>query len=207
MNILQPPKSDDAVPRWREWLTQVFQSRDQHGIAWDDVYPSSVTVGTTGSNIPQFTAYNGNLKAYEFPGTVAMKEINVGFQFPHTRKDDSPIVPHIHLYVPVGDAGVTNIRWGCEYTWTDINSTGAVATTTVYGDLAVGANDSIKNNAILSFGEIDGTGKGLSSIFMCRLFRNYAATEDTFTKSVWLKSADIHVQKTWMGSSSQYARG
>ena len=208
--FFRPPQSDREVQNWREWLTGVMTTRREHGIAYDDVYPSSVTVGTTGSNVPSFTAFSGNLKAYEFLGATQMKEINMGFQFPHARKDGSPISPHLHLYVPANAGAAANVRFGMEYVWTDIGGEGTLSTTTVYGDLAIGAGDPIKHNAILSFGELtdspDTENGDMSSIVMARFFRNYAAAEDTYTSSVWLLSADIHAQFTWMGSQNVFTR-
>ena len=166
---------------------------------FDDVYPSSVTIGSGGS-APSFTAYNGNLRAYEFLGSGATtKELNMGFQIPHSYKEGSTIVPHIHLYIPDdGTGGV--IKFYCEYTWTNVNQTGTTATTTTSGTITRVANEGINNNAILSFGEIVGTGKTMSSVFMCRIYRNPADAADTFGVSCWLKSADIHIEMDTLGS-------
>jgi hypothetical protein len=202
-----PPTSEDQVPKWREWITGVFTTRREHGIAYDDVYPSAVAVGTTGSNVPSFTAFTGNLKAYEFVGSAQMKEMNLSFQFPHARKDGTNVNPHLHLYVPANAGAAANVRFGMEYAWSDIGDTGAISTTTVYGDLAIGAGDPIKQNEILSLGEIaDPFTEDMSSIFMMRLFRDPTAAADTFTSSVWLMSADIHVQRTWIGSKFLFSR-
>lgn len=171
---------------------------------WDDVYPSSVTVGTQGSNVPAFTAYNGNLKAYEFHGAVNLKEINLGFQLNHSYKVESTIVPHIHVYAPSdGSGGV--VKFGCEYTWASIDSVGVLATTTVYGTVTLAAS-TVYNNKIISFGNITGTGKGMSSVFMCRLFRDPTDNADTFGSSVWLKSADIHIEKDTIGSRQELVK-
>jgi len=205
--MIRPPRNDDEVPIWRRWVQDVLTGREKKGKgSWDDVYPSSVSVGVAGANVPAFTAYNGNLKAYEFVGATNMKEINMGFQFPHTREDRSPIVPHVHIYAPSdGTGGV--VKWGCEYTWTYVWQTGAVATTTVYGTRTIPANTAC-NNEIISAGEIVSpfADDDMSSIFMCRWFRDPADSADTFGSSVWLKSADIHVYKVWDGSQNQYTR-
>ena len=172
---------------------------------FDDVAPTSVTVGT-GVNAPSFTAYNGNLRAYEFVGSgTNIKELNLGFQLPHSYKEGSTITPHIHLFIPDdGTGGV--IKFLCEYTWTNVDQTGAVATTTVNGTITRTANAGINNNAILSFGDIVGTGKTISSIFMCRIYRDPADATDTFGLSTWMKSADIHFEKDTIGSRTATAK-
>lgn len=172
---------------------------------FDDVYPSSVTIGSGGS-APSFTAYNGNLRAYEFLGSGATtKELNMGFQIPHSYKEGSDIIPHIHIYIPDdGTGGV--IKYYCEYTWTNIDQTGTVATTTISGTITRAANAGINNNAILSFGTVTGTGKTISSVFMCRIYRNPADVGDTFGASTWLKSADIHFECDTLGSKTATAK-
>jgi len=168
---------------------------------YDDLLPSSVTVSTSGSNVPSFTVYNGGLKAYEFVGSSLMKEINMGFQHSHKRKADSSIDTHLHLYIP-NDVTGGDIRFGLEYTWTNINEVGSVTPTTIYKKITIPSNDGIKNNHILDFGSITGTGKTKSSMFMCRIFRDPTHSEDTFGSSVWLKSADQHYEKDKQGSDT-----
>lgn len=182
----------------------IFRSGGANDIVWGDVYPSSVTVAP-GAAAPSFTAYNGGLRAYEFVGVGTVKEINMGFQFPHTQKVDGTIVivPHIHLFIPNDITGGV-IKFGLEYTWAAYQSTGAIATTTVYGTLTRSAGAGIANNEVLSFGNITATGKGMSSIFMCRLFRDPADVNDTFGSSVWIKSADIHAQNVALGSRTEF---
>lgn len=173
---------------------------------YKDLYPSSVTVNT-GTNGASFTLYNGvNLYAYEFVGSGAtLKSLQLGFQLNHDYKEGSDIIPHLHLYIPDdGTGGV--IKFYMNYTWTNIDSTGSVAETTVSGTITRVANAGIGNNAILSFGTISGTGKTISSIFMARIYRNPADVADTFGVSTWLKSADIHYLCDTCGSRTATAK-
>lgn len=173
---------------------------------WDDVYPSSVTVGV-GATAPTFSAYSGNLKAYEFTGSVSNKELHIGFQIYHSYKEGSNISPHIHLYIPNNGVGGT-IIFDMEYDWANVDDTGAITTTTLTGTLTLPADSTIRKNVIFSFNgtgspggtstPITGTGKKISSVFMTRLVRRQDL--DTFAGSVWLKSADIHIEKDMIGS-------
>jgi hypothetical protein len=168
--------------------------------AFVDLLPSSISIGG-GGNAPSFTAYNGgNLRAYEFVGSGAqLKELNMGFQLPHEYKEGSSIMPHIHLHVPNDGTGGT-IKFYCEYEWANIDQAGAISPVTVAGTKVVTANFGAQNNVIVSFGNIVGTGKTISSIFMCRIYRDPADASDTFGASAWLKSADIHVEIDTLGS-------
>jgi len=167
---------------------------------WDDLLPSSITLGS-GNTAPSFTAYNGNLFAYEFVGSgVQAKQLNMGFQLSHKYKEGSDIHPHLHLFIPDNVAG-GYIKFYCEYTWTNIGDTGAVTTTTISNILTRTANQGIDNNIIFSLGTIVGTGKKISSMLMCRIYRDPTDGADTFGNSVWLKSADIHIECDMNGSS------
>jgi hypothetical protein len=173
-----------------------------HGNAtvWEDLLPSSVTIGTTGPNFPAFTVYNGNLCAYEFVGSGNVtKEIHLGFQMQHGWKLGSNISPHLHLYIANTALGGT-VKFYCEYTWTNINETGTIATQTINGTIVRTNAQSTANNALLAFSEINGTGKGLSSMLMCRIYRTTTDDADTYESSVWLKSADLHIEKDTDGS-------
>lgn len=170
-----------------------------------DLYPSSVSTGS-GVNAASFTAYNGaNLFAYEFIGAVTLKSLQIGFQINHDYKEGSDITPHIHLYIPDdGTGGV--IKFYMTYAWSNVSQTGSISETTISGTVTRTASQGINNNAILSFPAITGTGKTISSIIMCRIYRDPADAADTFASSVWLKSADIHYEIDGLGSSTITAK-
>lgn len=181
---------------------------------FDDVYPSSVSVGV-GGTAPNFTAYSGNLKAYEFTGTVSNKEIHVGWQLYHSYKLDSSISPHLHIYIPsTADGAGKTIIFDMEYDWSNIGTTGVITTTTLTGTYTIGANNTVYRNEIFSFTgtgsgtgnntPIVGTGKNISSVFMTRIVRRQDL--DTFASSVWLKSADIHIEQDMRGSRNIFTK-
>jgi hypothetical protein len=190
-------------PNYTTFINGVMQSFGT-ATTFDDIYPSSVSTAG-GASAPSFTAYNGALKAYEFLGAATMKEIHIGFQLNHKYKIGSTVSPHIHLYIPNDVTGGT-ILFGLEYTFAAIDQVGVIAPVIVYGSLVVGANAGIFNNAILEFTDIVGTGKGISSVIMCRLFRDPTVGGDTFASSVWLKSCDIHIEQDHLGSDTEFTQ-
>jgi hypothetical protein len=177
-----------------------------HGNAttWDDVYPSSVTVGI-GGTAPSFTAYTGILKAYEFTGGVSDKVMNIGYQIYHSYLEGSIIVPHLHVTFTSGaaDAGKT-IIFDMVYEWNNVGATGAYGTTTVRATHTIAANNTVYKNHIITFGNITGTGKLISSVFMTSITRMQSV--DTFTGSCWLLSADIHIEKNTIGSRTDFTK-
>lgn len=172
---------------------------------FDDVLPSSVTVGG-GANAPSFTAYNGNLRAYEFVGSgPTAKDIHMGFQMPHWYKEGSDVFPHIHLYVPNdGSGGV--IKFYCEFTWTNVNGTEG-STATYSGTLTIAASAGNLHKILkIDSSTFSGSGKTISSMLSCRFYRDPADVADTFGSSVWLKSADVHAEKDALGSKEEYVK-
>lgn len=173
---------------------------------YNDLMPNAVSLGQ-GVSVPAFSIYNGSvLRAYEFVGNALnVREIFMAFQLPHLYKEGSNIGPHVHIYIP-DDATGGIIKFGVTLSWNNVNATGTDSETTYYGTITRTANQGINNNAILSFGSIDGTGKTLSSIVSCRIFRDAGDSGDTFGGSVWLKAADIHYEIDALGSSTETAK-
>lgn len=169
---------------------------------YDDVYPSSVTIGV-GGNAPSFSVYAGNLKAYEFTGGTSNKEMHIGYQIYHSYEEGTSVVPHLHVYVANNGVGGTVI-FDMEYEWANVDDTGTVTTTTVQATLTLPADSTVRKNQIISFGDITGTGKKISSVFMTKITRRQDL--DTFSGSVWLKSADIHIRKSTIGSREPFTK-
>lgn len=164
---------------------------------FDDVQ-ANLIVG--GANTPSVSVYNGStLRAYEFNGNAGTKDINAMIQLPHSYKEGSNINMHLHLYIP-NDVTGGIVKYYCAYTWTNINSTGAISETTISGTITRTAGQGIANNAILDFGTITGIGKTISSILAVRVYRDAADIGDTFASSTWLKSLDAHFEKDTDGS-------
>lgn len=169
---------------------------------WDDVYPSSVTVGV-GGTAPSFSVYASVFRAYEFTGGVSNKEMQIGYQLHHTYAEGTEIDPHLHLYIPNNGSGGTVI-FDLAYEWADIDDEGSVSATTLQATVTLPANSTVYKNKVVSWGEITGTGKGISSILMTKVTRRQDL--DTFSGSVWLKSADAHIKKNSLGSREKYTK-
>jgi len=168
---------------------------------WNDILPMAVDVAG-GASAPSFTAYNGNLRAYEFVGAATLKDLHAGFQLPHSYKEGSDIGLHLHLYVPNDVTGGT-IKFYVEYTWANFNQTGTITPTLTSGTIVRTAGAGINNNIMLSFPAITGTGKTISSILMVRIYRDPTDVADTFASSVWLKGLDLHIEQDQIGSNTE----
>lgn len=182
---------------------------------WDDIRVP-VTSTRLGGNDPSFTVYKTNgsgsrgVFAYRFNATNE-KELFFSLQLPHGYKLGSDIHPHVH-WIPAaaGSAGQV-VNWGLEYTWKDIGS--------VYGNTGIiHSNTHIPADNILAadkhyltpFDAISGAdaGAGLSSMLVCRVFRDAggALGTDDYASDAILLEIDFHVELDTDGSRLIYAK-
>jgi hypothetical protein len=171
---------------------------------WDDVLPT-IANANTGGAAPNMTLMgsSGTIRAQEFANISASEEFQACWQLPHSWKEGSTITPHLHLYIPDdGTGGV--IQFQMIYTWQNVNN-GTMTETTVLGSVTRTANQGIDGNTILSFGDVVGTGKTISSLFSARIMRVQGGV-DTFGGTTWLRSADIHIEKDTIGSRTATAK-
>lgn len=168
-----------------------------------DLLPSAVSVGV-GSAAPSFTAYNGSLRAYEFPANL-LKDMHLQFQMFHEYAEGTDVTAHAHLYVPDNVEGGT-VKMGIEWVWTNYGEI-ELAPVIYTGTLIVPPSNGNRHlKLFLNSGVYSGAGKTISSMFSCRLFRDPTDEADTFNGSVWLKSADLHVRCNSVGSTAPNAK-
>jgi len=130
------------------------------------------------------------------------QELQFSVQLPHEWAEGTDISPHIH-WVPM-DAGTGNVRWGLEYTWASIdavfsNTTIITAATLTSGSMAV------NHHNLTELPNIDATGKTLSSMLLCRIFRQGDHVDDTYAGSAGLLEIDFHYQINRPGSRTEYS--
>jgi len=150
---------------------------------WEDI-KAPATQTKVGSNLkPDFDFTNLGLL---FPQDDATEIAYVILQFPHNRRDNSPIHPHIH-YLQTSSASPT---FKIDYRWYENNATpGAFTTIAQVGNAFPYSSGSIIQ--IATFPEIDGTAiQSVSSIFEAKIYRD----DDAVTGDVLYKEFDLHYQ-------------
>lgn len=171
---------------------------------WEDVLVTVNQVRVPAANDPAWTAYSaGQLLGFSYQAVEGNEEeVYFVVQIPHAYKEGSNVVPHVHW---VGNENATDasevVRWGLEYEW--INQDGSFsATTTIHVDQAIEDDEGDKHFRT-DFAEIDGTGKTISSVLVCRLFRNSSHENDTYdsgTALALLIDIDFHYERDTEGS-------
>jgi len=176
---------------------------------WDDIMIPGFSTAKS-SNAPTFAVFIDGVYLNYF-ADVATNENQVYFtvQFPHSWKGTA-IKPHIH-WSPRSTVSIAAVvRWGLEYTWVEYNSATPntfPATDIVYVD-APCASGSQQKHLIASFGDIipSTSQDGISSMMVCRVFRNSSHGNDTYTGDAGFLQFDIHYEKDTEGSREPFEK-
>lgn len=135
-----------------------------------------------------------------------LNELYFTAQMPHEWLEGSAIKPHIH-WVPNGNGGVgERARWGLEYTWANPFELFG-DTTIMYATGNSLDEDLIKDKQYVSlFGDINATGKTLSAMLVCRLFRDAENAGDTYPNFSGFLEFDFHYQLNTEGSRQEFIK-
>lgn len=126
-------------------------------------------------------------------------------QMPHGWKEGSNIEPHVH-WTTKDDATGKNVEWGLQYVWANVGDIFPSTTNIIYTNATVGA-PGLRRHSISQFPEIDGTGRTLSSMLICRIFRHSSHSNDTFNnKQAGLIEIDFHYEVDSDGSNEEYTK-
>ncbi len=181
---------------------------------WDDlrIAGSSIRIGP--SFPPSFEQYKddggGSVGVYlnYFEDVIEAQEQNVFFvaQMPHKWKLASTIYPHVHWTPNAAGGAGEEVRWGLEYTWVDYGETGG--NTTIINASAHGPSENLISGRhyITPFASIAGTGHTLSSMLVCRLYRNSSHADDDFTGKAGFLEFDFHYEIDTIGSRQEYVK-
>ena len=124
-----------------------------------------------------------------------MEQVFFNVQLPHSYYTGSDIYPHIH-WSPDG-VNTDNVRWALAYEWMNIDT--VYDSSTIIYVAHAGSGTSLMHQ-MASFSPISGIGKTMSSMLICRMFRDAANEADTFTGDAFLLEIDFHFQLSRLGS-------
>ena len=183
---------------------------------WDDLRVSPISVKVTGNNQPDWELWknNGGVSAgvytYMFD-PLADEEVWFEAQLPHGYAEGEDIEVHVHWFpdsLADGTPANQEVEWGLEYVWVDISEDPAANTTLIYGSThtPADANVAADRHYLTEIGVLTGTGYKISSILMCRLFRNADGANDDYEDDVGLLSVDFHVPINTLGSRTEDAK-
>lgn len=134
-------------------------------------------------------------------------------QLPHAYKQGTNVLVHIHWSPAVSGAANEFVKWGLEYTWQNIDGTfgnttiitsdaSSASTATTSGDTTLTAD----KHYVTKIGTITGTGKNISSILVCRIFRNSSHGDDDLAQDAFGFEVDFHFEVNTMGSRQELVK-
>jgi hypothetical protein len=166
----------------------------------------------SGTNTPTFSSFIGGTFLYYFgKNTQPTNEQSLYFtcQLPHSYKEGTNLFPHVH-YVPNNTTNTGQVVWGLEYTWTNINGVFGPTNTIIGITPIIGNEGNVHHVTELgsSIDGIDGTGKLISSMLVCRIFRQGESASDTYVdpNGPGLMEVDFHFQQCGIGSGTQFQK-
>ncbi len=182
---------------------------------WDDLRIAATATKLGGSKDPDFTLFKKNLAGtsqgvflYWFDAATE-QEIYFAAQMPHGW-NRTAISPHVH-WTPAATADGTPanqaVVWGLEYSWAEIGAVFPVTTIiTTATHFPNDANVVAGKHYLSEFPDIEASASvdGLSSMLICRLFRDATAAEDTYEHDAGLLEIDFHYQMDQPGSKQEY---
>lgn len=189
---------------------------------WGDHRVPLTAVQAGGLKPPSWTKFKDDgagsvgVYAYAFGDeAVEANEEQMWFdaELPHAYKNGSDIIAHVHWSPAAGGAAGEFVKWGLEYVWRNIDGTfgntaiirsdasaAATATTSEDGTLAA------DKHYVTVIGTISGTGKEISSVLLCRIFRNSSDGDDDLTEDAFGLVANFHHEIDTMGSRQEMVK-
>lgn len=123
-------------------------------------------------------------------------------QLPHMYKPGTDLHPHVHWMYGTSETD-TSVVWGLEYVWTNIND--SVGYTSILDNTFATYNED-STHKVDELAHISGTDKRISSMVVCRLYREGDNAADTYSHSVYLGEFDFHYQLDTLGSNEEWVK-
>jgi hypothetical protein len=177
--------------------------------AWTDLRVPLNTAKPGATKVPGFAQWRDNgsgstgVFAYHFDPT-SVEEVFFDAQLPHSYKQGSELRPHLHYVLPTAPGAGDTLKFGLEYTWSNVNGL-APTTSFLYATETFAGDEDANTQYIASFTPaISESTMKVSAMISCRLFRD--AGNDTYASDAAVLEFDFHYQVDSLGSGSEYQK-
>ena len=130
-----------------------------------------------------------------------MEQVFFTIQIPHSYKSGTVLDPHIHWTPTTNATGV--VKWNLEYSWASIGDT-FTTSVTISNTATAGGTPWV--HKYIDLGSITATANnisGVSSMLVCRLYRDPTLASDTYTADAGFLEFDIHIEMDTFGSRQE----
>ena len=198
----------------------ILRGREE-GMGWDDLRVAISSTNRGALRAPTFTKFTDDgagstgIWLYQFDKNTE-EEVHFEVQMPHDWKEGTDIHAHVH-WCPVANGGVgAKVSWGLEFAWKNITDVFGTSQF-VFGNTPAHSGDLIakrhyitelRSDGTETGDQIIGTGKTLSSMLMCRFFRDAtgALATDDYDDEAAVLEIDFHYQRDSFGSDQEYTK-
>ena len=178
---------------------------------WNDLLINSALFKFAGSSDPVWGTWTIDSKDFQVLQFANNDEIFFSCQLPHTYKEGTDIDAHVH-WTPRGRGAAESgkyVGWKLDVSWCNINDGTFSAVTTIdMTDTCTGTNDYHEVSA--GSAKLSGIGKKISSMLICRLYRDDSGSDawvgTSNPNSPALLQFDFHHEIDSMGSRQQWVK-
>jgi hypothetical protein len=151
----------------------------------------TIDKGSNSAQLGSLTGVSGP-EIWFFRDGQGVEAMSFTLQMPHNWVEGTTIYPHIHWTPRATASG--NMKWNLDYTWVNIDGTFSAATTSsvvITGPFT--ANKHLLSDLTSGNVGIDATGKTVSSVLICRVWRDSSSGTDTYAGDAGGLSMDFHI--------------
>jgi hypothetical protein len=187
----------------------MVRARNDNEVKWNDlrIVPGAFQfVGLSDPTLQDWQpgGSGATFKVYKFQSG---DEVFFTCQLPHSYKEGTDIKPHIH-WTPCdrgNEESGNTVNWKLDYSWANTNGTFSSSSTASMQGTCSGTDD--KHEYSLD-GSITGTSKAISSMLVCRLYRDTGDTWAGITEAQGpaLLEFDLHFQIDDRGSQEEITK-
>lgn len=167
---------------------------------WDDLrVPAQATRLNPGLTKPDFAAFVGNTQTFLFDPS-SDESVNFAVQVPHRWMTETALGPHVHWSPTTADTRA--VVWQLECTKSAVNEAFGSTSVITVADSAAGIT---ATHQIAELSDISMTGiTTVSSMLICRLYRDADHPADTYPSDAALLEIDFHFISDSLGSRDEY---
>lgn len=173
---------------------------------WDDLRVS-LDKGSSSASL-EFVWGSTGPQIWYFRDNNGLEAMSFVVQLPHSWKEGTAIYPHIHWMPKASESGT--VEWNLDYSWQNYDPTTPLAFPTFTTSTVTVAGPFVANThrltSLTGGAGLIGTDKKISSILICKIWRNSSNGADTYNDDAGLLSLDFHYQIDTVGSRTEYTK-
>jgi hypothetical protein len=167
----------------------------------------SLDKGSSSASL-EFVWGSAGPQIWYFRDNEGLEAMSFVVQLPHSWKEGTTIYPHIHWLPKASESG--NVEWNLDYSWQNYDAATPLAFPAYTTSTVVISGPFVANThritSLTGGTGLDGTTKKISSVLICRIWRNSSNVADSYRDDAGLLSLDFHFQIDTVGSRAEYVK-